>query len=570
MSVFVADFETVNDVKDCRVWCWAFTDINCKEFRWGIYLDTFMNWVGAELPTLYFHNQKFDCDFLYYYLFENGFSYVENEKLLSGKSFTILMSDRGQLYTVVICFGNNYKGKKRICRIYDSLKLLPFSVAQMAKAFGLEEGKGEIDYNKKREIGYTPSCEEVDYIRRDVQIVAQSLSFLFLEGHNKMTIGANALDSYKKTVGKNFKAWFPELTMDSYLRKSYKGGFTYCKKSIQGKDIGEGVVFDVNSLYPWVMYVKALPYGEPIFFEGKYEEDEIYNLHISRVIVDLKLKEGHLPCLQIKGNLLYDNTEYIEETVEPTELTLTSVDLKLIQDHYEGEIIYMDGWKFKSQTGMFQEYIDGWTKVKEQATEEGNEGKRTLAKLMLNSLYGKFGVNPRVVSKHLKYEDGIAKFYEGEEETRKTLYIPIASFITAYAREKTIRSGQEVYDRFLYADTDSLHLTGNEIPENIEVDSKKLGYWKKENIFSRARFLRQKCYMEFHIKEKKVESFTLRYEKKSITCSGMTQKSYPYVTWANFHIGAVYNGHLSKSRVHGGTVLLENQFSIKEKRGLQK
>ena len=36
------------------------------------------------------------------------------------------------------------------------------------------------------------------------------------------------------------------------------------------KDVGEGNVFDVNSLYPSRMYYCDLPWGEPKFYDGVY------------------------------------------------------------------------------------------------------------------------------------------------------------------------------------------------------------------------------------------------------------------------------------------------------------
>lgn len=57
------------------------------------------------------------------------------------------------------------------------------------------------------------------------------------------------------------------------------------------------------------------------------------------------------------------------------------------------------GWKFKSVKGLFTNYIDKWITKKIEATKEHNLGQRTLAKLMLNSLYGKFATSLEVQSK---------------------------------------------------------------------------------------------------------------------------------------------------------------------------
>ena len=76
------------------------------------------------------------------------------------------------------------------------------------------------------------------------------------------------------------------------MRKSYKGGFTYLNPIYKEKDVENITVLDVNSLYPSVMYEKKLPFGEPIFFNGKYEEDKVYNLYIQMITCSFKIKEN--------------------------------------------------------------------------------------------------------------------------------------------------------------------------------------------------------------------------------------------------------------------------------------
>ena len=132
------------------------------------------------------------------------------------------------------------------------------------------------------------------------------------------------------------------------------------------------------------------------------------------------------------------------------------------------------------------------------------------------------------------------------------MYIPIGAAITAYAREKTIRSAQANHDRFIYADTDSLHLKGIEIPTNIEIDAVKLGAWKHESTFTRARFIRAKSYIEEIDGELKV------------TCAGLPTSAHKYVTWDNFTIGAEYAGKLQQKSVKGGIILKETTFKIKK------
>lgn len=555
MALFTADFETTTDPTDCRVWACGICEIgNPDNFTYMNDIDGFIEWSRKQRNvTTYFHNLKFDGEFILCWLFENGFKFVAERRDLEKNTFTTLISDKGQFYSMEICFDR--KGKEKDClTIYDSLKILPFSVADIAKGFNLPISKLEIDYNETRKKGHILTKEEVNYLRNDVEIMARALHILFEQGLTKMTQGSNALFDYKRTVGtKNFNKWFPIPDYDSDIRQSYKGGFTYLNPKYKEIDLQDGIVLDVNSLYPSVMYYKPLPYGEGIFFKGKYEPDKIYNLHVQMFTCQFELKPGYIPTIQLKNNLAFVPTQYLESSDgEDVTLCLTNVDLELFFEHYNVyNIEYHSGWKFKSTVGLFKEYIDKWNTVKIESSLNGNKAMRTLAKLMLNALYGKFALNPNVQSKIPWYDNGVVKYKLGEKETRDPIYIPVGTFITAWARYETISSAQKVYDRFVYADTDSLHLIGTEIPVMLEVDPVKLGAWKHESTFTRARFIRQKSYIEEIGGE------------LNITCAGMPERCYPYVTWDNFHTGSSYDGKLGMTHVNGGIVLNDIPFSIK-------
>lgn len=555
MALFTADFETTTVPTDCRVWACGICEIgNPDNFTHMNDIMGFIEWArNQHNVTVYFHNLKFDGEFILCWLFENGFKFVTDRRDLKKNTFTTLISDKGQFYSMEICFER--KGKEKDClTIYDSLKILPFSVSTIAKGFNLPIRKLEIDYNETRERGHILTKEEIDYLRNDVEIMARALHILFEQGLTKMTQGSNALYDYKRTVGtKNFSKWYPIPEYDSDIRQSYKGGFTYLNPKYKEIDLQDGIVLDVNSLYPSVMYYQPLPYGEGIFFKGKYEPDKIYNLHIQMFTCQFDLKPNYIPTIQIKNNLAFVPTQYLESSDgEDVTLCLTSVDMELFFEHYNVyNIEWHSGWKFKSTIGLFKEYIDKWNKIKMESTINGNKAMRTLAKLMLNALYGKFALNPNVRSKIPWYDNGIVKYKLGEKETRDPIYIPVGTFITAWARYKTISSAQKVYNRFVYADTDSLHLIGTDIPDMLEVDPVKLGAWKHESTFTRARFIRQKSYIEEIDGEIK------------ITCAGMPDRCYQYVTWDNFHTGMSYDGKLGMTHVNGGIVLKDIPFSIK-------
>lgn len=271
-------------------------------------------------------------------------------------------------------------------------------------------------------------------------------------------------------------------------------------------------------------------------------------------------------------------TEYVTSSNgEDITLCLTHLDLMLFLEHYEVyNVDWIAGWKFKSTTRLFKDYIDKWIGIKIQATLDGNKPLRTLAKLMLNALYGKFALNPEVRSKYPFLSDGVVKYKLGEKEKRDPIYIPVGTFTTAGARYKTISAAQSVYDRFIYADTDSLHLVGKEIPDNLEIDPVKLGAWKHESTFKRAKFIRQKCYIEdIYMEQKEIEKVLAKnpewkhlvnWEDMTmlhITCAGMPKSCYPYVTWDNFTQGSSFKGKLAPKHVQGGIVLVDMPFTIK-------
>lgn len=590
--LLTADFETTTNEEDCRVWAWAVSEIgNPDYFMHGNNIDSFFAYMeGSKNSTFYFHNLKFDAEFLMVYLFEHGFKHVIDRKEEDTKTFTTLISDKGQFYSMKIVFEK--KGKKtNAVTIYDSLKILPFSVAQIAKGFNLPISKLEIDYKAERPKGYVLTQEEIDYIRNDVDIVARALHVLFQQGLDKMTQAANAMFDYKETVGKkNFERWFPIPDYDHDVRQSYKGGFTYLNPKYKDLDIGETLVLDVNSLYPWVLHDCPLPFGEGVYFTGKYEPDSLYNLYVQMFTCQFELKEGYIPTIQLKNNLSFVPTQYLTSSDgEDVTMCLTSVDFELFLEHYNVyNMEYHSGWKFKSTVGLFTAYIDKWTKVKIESTKNGNKAMRTLAKLMLNALYGRFALNPNVQSNIPYYDNGVIKYVKGAKETRNPIYIPVGTFVTSWARHKTITSAMKVVDKFVYADTDSLHLDiklppelsqmsneelekmttadlmkyGVDLPPDFVIDPVALGAWKVEERSERSRYIRQKSYIHDYNKPDTWNTENYDPTNLKITCAGMPEQCYQFVTWENFHEGSSYSGKLQPKHVKGGIVLKEIDFTI--------
>lgn len=577
MRKFTADFETNVSETDCRVWAYALCEIgNTDNFIYGNNIEDFIKWCAnkKENYVLYFHNLKFDGEYIFSYLLENGYACIKDKKERDDKTFTTLISDTGQFYSIEIFFET--KNPKHINKvtIYDSLKILNFSVDMIAKDFNLPIRKLEIDYKQIREIGHILTDKEIDYIRNDVEIMARALKIMFDENLTKMTIGSDALNNYKE-INKNFKKYFPILPykIDKDIRKSYKGGFTYLNDCFKEKETGAGIVLDVNSLYPSVMMYEKLPFGDPVFFNGRYEKDTLYPLYVQTISCIFDIKDGMIPTIQIKNNMSFLPNEYVKSSNgDIVTLTLTNIDLELFFEHYNvTELTYHSGWKFKAIKGLFSTYIDYWSQRKIQAKKDNNTALYRIAKLMLNSLYGKFGLNPDVRGKYpYLNEDGIVKYALYDAEIRDSIYIPVASFITSYARKKTITTSQIIKDYsikkykkdlYVYSDTDSIHCLfedDTELKDIIEIDDYKLGAWKEESKFKRGKYLRQKCYIELGFDE-----------KMNVTVAGLPKKLGNLITFENFNVGFTTenidtdNKKLTYKHVKGGVMLVDTEFSIK-------
>lgn len=159
--------------------------------------------------------------------------------------------------------------------------------------------------------------------------------------------------------------------------------------------------------------------------------------------------------------------------------------------------------------------------------------------------------------------DGTLALVTGEREERPPVYIPVAVFATAWARHTLLTAAAANRERFIYCDTDSLHLLGTEPPTGIECDPARLGYWKVEGEFSRARHLRTKCY-----------AWDLN-GRFSVTCAGMPDNIKNDITWDNFRIGYrnydITDGHkvirpglgkLQPVMVPGGRTLVERVYEL--------
>lgn len=517
MQVFVCDTESTTDTG--RVYAVAFAPLEPKEDLVGVCenLEQFFEpfkykYYGSV--QMYFHNLKWDGQHIISYLLKSGFVYVPSEENLEHNTFTCCIAELGQFYSITICI------KRNRIYIYDSLKILPFSLQKIGIDFDLPHRKTTMEYDKQSLAEFTE--EDMTYLRNDVLVLKDAINVAHEYGLTKQTIGSCCMAEYKKLYRKQYKNFWCDLTeialdeqvfgvtdADFYCRKAYKGGFCYLHRAGRFKG---GMTFDVNSLYPSMMNSsRRFPVGTPHFWRGDVpsEAKSLNHVYIVRFKCRFDLKPKKLPCVQIKDSFYPTNewlktSSYYEEPVmfklKPVEqyptLTMTSVEFDLFLENYNvSDLVILDGCWFDTKSGkeLYGKYIEKWKKIK----QESKGAVRQVAKLMLNNLYGKLGTN-RYASQKEPYlsEKGIVKYTLSPRPDKKTYYVPQACFITAYARKFTILSAQANINRLLYIDTDSIHMTGYEPPIGLTIHKSEFECWAHESTWSDGIFVRQKTYAE--------------------------------------------------------------------------
>lgn len=596
---FSADFETTvyEGQTSTEVWAAASVELYTEDVlifhSIGELLDYYISL--KENIIVYFHNLKFDGTFwLTYFMADRGYkqAFDVGPDGITGKwrtnwemennTFKYSIASMGQWYSVTLKIG----GKLIVLR--DSLKLLPFSVAQIGDAFKTAHRKLNMEYVGLRYAGCPITPQEAEYIANDVLVVKEALEIMFQQGHDKVTIGSCCLSEFKSEWDKDeYEQFFPNLyedeididtygapTVGAYIHNSYKGGWCYLVKGKENRLKRNGTTADVNSLYPSMMHSESgndYPIGhgtmlsmrdataemrfDPYWFQPEPKPKRLYDyghFYFLRIRTRFYLKKGKLPFVQIKGTLLYKGTEMLESSditgkdgkpyseyydrdgnLHDTRvtLTLTQTDFILLREHYNlVDYELLDMCRFDSTIGIFDDYINKYAEIKKNS----KGAMRTLAKLFLNNLYGKMAASMDSSFKvaFLK-DDGSLGFYEVRENEKTPGYIAAGSAITSYARNFTIRAAQHNYygpDKpgFIYADTDSIHCDLEpERVKGIKVHPVDFCCWKLESCWDFGWFSRQKTYIE-HVTHEDLERIDEPYY--NVRCAGMGKKCKKYFT----------------------------------------
>lgn len=619
-DIYCADFETTvyENQTFTEVWAAAIVPLGSPEVTILHSITDFFRFIYSQNKDMliYFHNLKFDGTFILNFLLRQADmrTALKNDewipvKDMPNKSFRYTISSMGQWYEIIVKY-NNHTIKFR-----DSLKILPFSVKTIGKAFQTEHQKLEMEYKGERFAGCEITEAEQEYIRNDVLVMSEALSKLYQIDNVKMTIGASCLSEYRKQYNKYEweEKYFPDLTeyhlsqkeygykdIDSYIRSGYRGGWCYVQPSRANKIINGGCTADVNSLYPSMMHSMSgnyYPFGEPvecttnISLLDRYTDITKY-FYFIRIKTRFKLRKNHLPFITISNNLMYPAREClttsdiydrstgkyyshyidIDGNRQPATVTLTlsCIDYAMMKKHYilsDTEILSFVA--FRSVKGIFDEYIDKYAEIKK--TSKG--AMRQLAKLKLNNLYGKFATSPDSSFKVAYLNDKNALSYRTvNKRDRPVVYIPIGAAITSYARQFTITAAQKNYKHFIYADTDSIHcdITPDKI-KGINIDDVNFCCWKIETSWDKGIFVRAKTYIE-HITQSDGEPCEPYY---NIKCAGMPESSKRIFAdglnsgaykLTDFKVGLELGGKLLPKQIEGGTVLKDTTFKMLEKK----
>ena len=292
---YVGDFETTvyPGQTETEVWAASCVEIGSEGVHIFHSIDEQFRYLKSlrQNVIIYYHNLKFDGSFWLDYLMrvlKYTQAYEEeiidnktsvrwlHDKDMPYKSYKYTISDKGKWYIIVIRTGKHY------IEIRDSLKLLPFSVKQIGKAFSTKHQKLEMEYTGFRYAGCEITEEERKYIANDVLVVAEALKIMQDEGHNSTTIGSCCLKEFQRMYDKTDYVWmFPNLyeerlpngmSAGEYIRKSYRGGWGYLGKWEEREGVHRGGPRGGKFLYSSeVVSQSGNPYstGETYYLESE-------------------------------------------------------------------------------------------------------------------------------------------------------------------------------------------------------------------------------------------------------------------------------------------------------------
>lgn len=406
----------------------------------------------------------------------------------SGLDIEIGMRTDTDIYEIRV---TNEDGETVILR--DSYALWNSPLEKLASTFCPEIPKLEIDIEN-----FDPeNPAHIEYAKRDVEILLTGLPRLFdlIGEHFNVVAGAT-------TAGTALKAWQRSLEPDEiyngseygpleeFIRQAYYGGLVFLTDTNKHKD---AKTWDINSSYPSVMCDKGVPYGRILQVDSfQSGEPGIYRCKVKApdgLIVPI------LPARNARGAMRWYRGCF--------DTCITNVEIEFALQHgYELLEVY-EGICFEKMVYPFNDMIEHCKFLREVYKGKANE---MIAKLMQNSLYGKFGTRRQrtriMQKKNMEEEDFLGavpfdesgNWYVKKEHDEEMRCLPQwAVFITAHARIRLLTTVYAIgAENVLYGDTDSITVKGG---IEYAIDSgDKYGQWKLEKEWAEFRAIAPKVY----------------------------------------------------------------------------
>ena len=467
--IAVFDFETVGLGGEVNFATWKREgDTEAKQIS-GDSIEQEMFYIMCENNeyTWYAHNSQYDLR----YLVEQLTEYMDR--------LHVYLRTDSDIFMVTLDLPEY--GEKKQLVIKDSFALFPQSLEKFAASMCPDLPKLSFDW----EAGdFDPSnSDHVAYALRDADsLLAALLKFneLVLDtfGVNcKATTASTAMAAWQHSLDKNERYFPGSQNNDDFIRSAYYGGLVFLTDT---NLVPDAKTYDLNSSYPYQMMTHQFPVGNP----GKTKRFESGKMGVYTVIVKTPddLIVPILPMRDDKGITWPSGT---------FETTCTSVDLQFAIDHGYRLLAVVEGLVWDNSASPFKAFVE---KCRSIRFAHKGTGLETVAKLMQNSLYGKFGTKKkrRKIYASLPEEEQAGceawgDFYIREEIDEEMLALPQwAAFVTAYARRHLLSHVYAVGPQnAIYGDTDSITVRGgNSLPTGDQYGDLKL---EKEWHHFRAR-----------------------------------------------------------------------------------
>lgn len=520
---------------------------------------------GYKKATVYYHNLKFDMT--------NILDYFENNNAKYKTVSSLIVGTKWYSYNII------YKGV--YIRLLDSFNLTMLKLSDFGKAFGLaqEDQKQEYtfnfdDINTLNEM-IRGSVRFENYAIQDVLTLKKGVeTFKSMAEVDKITIASTAFANWERTQKKRLVKLTQAEQIDANY--TYTGGLcTYNPNFIEKVLDGDFTYIDNNGLYSAASYSTCAGFSHPFpcgmgtYGEGvpDWENPKKYYTIRCRVRAVVKttttipfIRFGKQYNLGIDLSRRYKQNEYVKQFDET--FYINSIDLRLLHKYYHVDILEFDYfYEYETVIGIFDEYIDYWIGKKQEAVREGNAGKKTVAKYLVNGLTGKFGQFIEPVETKMEFDENNILMHKHVtmDKPPEMVYMPIVSAILSYSREIFLdMTNSYPKEHFLYCDTDSNILTTeafNKYVDKNKMDKVALGLWDVEHHIKKIKILRQKTYM-----------FTDFDDKTYIRCAGATPEVKKKITYDNFILGEKIEGatQLKPRLTVGGTALIKQPYILRQ------